>query len=94
MIAVHFYLYNLSINVTSYFQQTLHRTAKIKNEIEIIKQNNNIIMYTLLTYNQTSYTEKDEIRSLNKWFCHTTLTHFYSRSDYIENNCIDKKFNM
>ena len=33
MIAVNFYLYNLSINEASYFQQALHNKAKIKNEI-------------------------------------------------------------
>ena len=33
MIRVHFYLYNLSINETSYFQQALYNKAKNKNEI-------------------------------------------------------------
>ena len=37
MITVHYYLYNLSINETSYFQQALYYKAKIKNDIEINK---------------------------------------------------------
>ena len=39
MITVHFYLCNLSINETSYFQQALYNKAKIKNELEINKAN-------------------------------------------------------
>ena len=37
MIAVHYYLYNLSINETSYFQQALYYKAKVKNDVEINK---------------------------------------------------------
>ena len=48
MTTVHFYLYNLSINETSYFQQALHNKAKIKNEIEINKTN--VTIFFLIYY--------------------------------------------
>ena len=37
MIAVHYYLYNLSINETIYFKQALYYKAILKNDIEMDK---------------------------------------------------------
>ena len=48
MITVHFYLYNLSINETSYFQQALYNKAKNKNEIEMNKTN--VTIFFLIYY--------------------------------------------
>ena len=47
MITVHFYLYNLSINETSYFQQALYNKTKNKNEIEMNKTNATIFFLKL-----------------------------------------------
>ena len=48
MITVHFYLCNLSINETSYFQQALYNKAKNKNEIEMNKTN--VTIFFLIYY--------------------------------------------
>ena len=49
MIAVHYYLYNLSIIETSYFQQALYYKAKVKNDVEMNHRCNNTFLDILCT---------------------------------------------
>ena len=63
MITVHFYIYNLSINETSYFQQALYNKAKNKNEIEMNKTNITMIYNYLNHFKISNYIMHNTFRS-------------------------------
>ena len=97
MITVHFYLCNLSIIETSYFQQALYNKAKNKNEIEMNKTTVTIffLIYYYVhctynyTYNQTSNTKNYYLILIIllyfPWFC-TVISLAYSQIRHPQEN--------